>query len=278
MKYIFSFLERKSFVKIFFICLLSLILLTGFTYSLEEDNGSIHIFPPKRVSLIYADERIDLLTYEENVKEILNSYSIEYSEKDIILPSLDYLIKDKGTIRVILVEQDFYEEIIEIPFETKRMEDSNLKLGEEVIEQKGVLGIKKTTHREVYENGQLVEIKIYKEEIVAEPTTQIIKFGTKTSAMGGRNCPHWDKIIDKSTEDEREREILKSLIRCESNCSDAKNNNNRYLGLLQFSPNTFYHYGGEDIWNGEQQILAAINILKAGGLSHHWPGCSRNVD
>lgn len=253
-------------------------LLTGFTYSLEEDNSAIHIFPPKRITLIHANERIDLLTYEDDVMGILDFYDIEYSEQDIILPSLDYEIKDKGIIRVVLVEQNFTEEIIEIPFETRRIEDSNLKYGEERIEQEGALGVKKIIHRKIYENDQLVEIKIHKKEIVKEPIDKIIKFGVKTSAIGGRNCPHWDKVIDSSTENIREREILKSLVRCESNCSDAKNNSNRYFGLLQFSPNTFHHYGGEDIWNGEQQILAAINILRANGLSHHWPACSKSIN
>lgn len=289
MKYFFSFLERKSFLKTFFICLTSLIFLTGFAYSdedrnswnlesiPEEENNIIRIFPPKRVTVIYAGEKIDLLTYEKNVREVLQNHNFSYSDYDIILPSLDYEIKDKSLIRIVLIEKELITTREEVPFKTTRTQDSSLDYGIEKVIQSGLMGIKEITYEGIYENNELIEKRIYREEVLREPIDKVIALGTKTSAMGGRNCPHWFEIVDRATEDEWERETLKSLIRCESHCNDAKNNSNRYLGLLQFNRNTFEHYGGKDIWDGEQQILSALNILRAGGLSHHWPACSQNT-
>ena len=292
MKYILSILERKSFVKILIVLFLSFISLTGFVSSQHkqefEDNNvlffeetnieNINIFPPKMITLMYGDEKFDLLTYEENVKDLLEFYNIEHSEHDIILPSLSYIVKDKSLVKVILVEKDLFVIEEDIPYTVKRIENSSMRQGEEVIKQEGSLGIKTITYEEIYENNQLVDKQVYKIETTKQPVDKIIHFGTKTTAIGGRNCPHWFGVIEEATDNEWEREVLKSLIKCESNCNDSKNNSNLYLGLLQFSRNTFYHYGGEDIWDGQQQILAAINILRAGGLSHHWPACARNIN
>jgi hypothetical protein len=292
MKYFFSLLERKSFVKIFSICFVSLLLLTGFTYSEQETSnivlGSLldekqddllPLFPPKKVSLIYADERIEVLTYEESVKEILDLYDLDYCEiNDIIYPTLDSEVKGNVLIRVVLVETDSFEEINEIPFETIRIADSNLNYGKEVVEQIGRLGLRRIIYEEIFENNELVEKRVKADDVILKPVNKIVKFGTKTSTIGGKNCPHWFSIVDKSTSNEREREILKSLIKCESKCNDSANNRNTYIGLLQFNRKTFSHYGGSDIWNGEQQILAALKILRSGGLSHHWPSCSRKIN
>ncbi len=158
------------------------------------------------------------------------------------------------------VEKNIAKEINEIPFETKKIKDPTLRLGIDTVAQEGAVG------------------EIYKTIILKEPVDRIIKIGTQTSAMGGSNCNHWFEVVDRVTQNERERSALKALIRCETRCNDSKNNNNTYLGLLQFRRSTFYHYGGTDIWDGEQQIRAALKILNSGpgSLSHHWPACSEN--
>jgi hypothetical protein len=292
MKYFFSLLERKSFVKIFFICFVSLLLFTGFSYTEQETNGVVlgtlingkeenflPIFPPKKISLIYADERMEVLTYEESVREILDLYNLDYCEiNDVIYPTLDSEVKGNVLIRVVLVETDSFEEINDIPFETIRIADSNLNYGEEVVEQIGRLGLRRIICEEIFENNELVKTRVKTDDVILKPVNEIIKFGTKTSTIGGKNCPHWFNIVDKSTSNERERNILKSLIKCESKCNDSANNRNTYIGLLQFNRNTFSHYGNGDIWDGEQQILAALKILRSGGLSHHWPACSKNIN
>ncbi len=291
MKYIFSFFERKSFIKVFSFCLISFLFLTGFTYSQdktdvstiklfiqETEEHTIHIFPPKKVRLIYADERMEILTYEHRVKDVLSLYDLDYCDtNDIITPELEDNIIGNTLIKVILVEKSLTKNTKIIPHENLRIKDPDLTLGKEILVQEGQEGIKEILYEEIYENDELIEIKLHGEKIISKPTNEIIKVGTKTSATGRRDCKHWFNVVDNSTNDSNERDILKHLIKCESGCNDGANNNNRYLGLLQFNKNTFSHYGGEDIWNGKQQILAALKIIRSGGLTHHWPKCSQNI-
>lgn len=278
MEYFFSFLERKSFIKIFSISLISFFLLTGFIFSDEQEQNIVSTFPPKKIDLIYGTQEKPILAYGNDIGEVLENHEIEYSENDIIFPSLDFEIKGTNFIKVTMVNKEVFREIVEIPFENERIVDQNLTSGQEVLVQKGEIGWKEITYKNIYKNDQFVETIVHEVKILEEPKNTIVKTPPGTSAMGGRNCPHWFSIVDKVTQDDNEREILKSLIKCESHCNDAKNNRDTYLGLLQFSRSTFLKYGGTDIWSGQQQINAALNILRAGGLSHHWPACSRRLN
>ncbi len=292
MKQILSFLERYSFVKIFSSILIATIFLTGVTHAQEQDLGvvtnplssenyittKINLFPPKPITLIYGNKETTLLTYEKSIVEFLNQHNIEYSENDIIWPELNTEIKDTNFIRITLVEKKLRIEIEEIPFTIESFVDNEIPYGEQIAEQIGSVGQLEVEYMDIYQNGGHIRTERLKEAVLIPPVNTNLRVGAQTTALGGSNCAHWFNTINEVTEDEQEREILKSLITCESKCNDAKNNNNIYLGLLQFNTKTFNHYGGTDIWDGTQQIVTALSILRAGGLSHHWPACSRNIN
>ncbi len=241
----------------------------------EEQENTKSIFPPKTIRIIHNDEEHIHITYSDRVEEILDEFEIDYSENDNIIPALD---ADIDFIRVITIESmiEKYEEIeIAIPFEVERVYDNTLDYGKVVILQYGQNGIREETYKYIYLNDTLTSKEKESSEIIAEAQTQIEKIGTKRAALEGRNCSHWSNVIENVTSDNDERDVLKFLIKCESNCNAGANNSNTYIGLLQFSPRTFEHYsGGGDIWDGEAQIQAALTMIRGGGLAHHWPACA----
>ena len=164
-------------------------------------------------------------------------------------------------------------ETIHIPFETEVVVDTAVNPGERVIAQQGQLGIQNITYIKKYTKGGEFENMVHNVETMQEPVNEIIKI-----APEGRNCPLWFNVVDSITENQAERDLLKTLIRCESHCNSAKNNRDKYIGLLQFSPTTFKRYGGTNIWDGREQIVAALKIVRNGGVSHHWPTCSQNTN
>jgi len=87
-------------------------------------------------------------------------------------------------------------------------------------------------------------------------------------------CEDFVKIIENNTEKQSQQQKLSFLIQCESNCNSNANNNNKYFGILQFSKPTFKQYGDGNIWEVENQIQAALEILQNGGFKHHWPACA----
>jgi len=164
-------------------------------------------------------------------------------------------------------------ETVHTPFETEIVVDTSIKPGERMVAQQGQLGIQDITYTKSYTKGGEFENIVHNVEILQEPLNEIVKI-----APEGRNCPLWFDIVDSITENQAERSILKTLIKCESHCNSAKNNRDRYLGLLQFNPKTFKRYGGANIWDGREQIVAALKIVRNGGVSHHWPACSKNIN
>jgi hypothetical protein len=164
-------------------------------------------------------------------------------------------------------------ETIHIPFETEVVVDMTVKPGERLIAQSGQVGIKNITYTKKYTKGGEFENMVHNVKTTQEPVNEVIKI-----APEGRNCTLWFNIVDSMTGDQLERDILKTLIKCESHCNSAKNNRDKYIGLLQFSPKTFQRYGGINIWDGREQIVTALKIIRSGGVNHHWPTCSKNVN
>jgi hypothetical protein len=65
---------------------------------------------------------------------------------------------------------------------------------------------------------------------------------------------------------------LLRVARCESGLNPrAYNPAGPYIGLFQFHPQTFYGYGGKDIYSPHDQSEIAARMF-ARGLGHHW-GC-----
>ena len=77
--------------------------------------------------------------------------------------------------------EEVKEEIVEekIPFEIKKVKDSNLPLGEEKIKQEGKEGIKEITYKVTYVDGKETTREKIKEEVTKEPIDKIILVGTK---------------------------------------------------------------------------------------------------
>jgi hypothetical protein len=244
----------------------------------ERNFEQIRIYPPKDIRVVLGNEGNVYLAYSDSVINFLEKYNIEYSEDDIILPSLDTNIQNTKIIKIILINKKFVEVVKDIPFETQTIVDNNLTYGEEIIEQQGKVGKTLYLYKDIYENGIYVRSEMQEEEILEAPMAHIVRIGNKRAVLGVANCPHWYDVVDGITVNEDEREILKFLMLCETGCNDSSNNNNRYLGLLQFSKRTFASYGGVDIWDGADQIRTALRIVRKGGMAHHWPGCTRSFN
>lgn len=68
--------------------------------------------------------------------------------------------------------------------------------------------------------------------------------------------------------------ILNSVIPCESNYDpSAVNWAGPYYGLMQFSPSTWYAYGGGDWYSAWQQGVNTARLVRASYPGSHWPYC-----
>ena len=143
------------------------------------DGMKVYIDRAFGVGIEYDDTAIHVSIAGGTVADALEAAGITVSEYDIVTPSLDSELTDYTTIRIQRGTVETYEETVEIEFETERIEDSSMFIGESVVETEGVNGEKTVYYTESYIDGVLVETVVDREEIVSEPVTEVIRVGTK---------------------------------------------------------------------------------------------------
>src|SRR5699024_1107992 len=67
----------------------------------------------------------------------------------------------------------------EIPYKTKEKEDPTLDKGKKVVDQVGVVGEKTVIYKVTYVNGEETEREAISEEVIEDPTDEVIRVGTK---------------------------------------------------------------------------------------------------
>lgn len=252
-------------------------------YADTVSNTANFAFYPFELTYVEIDtpEGIQLFISENsNVDDILNDAGITYKAEDIIEPSPEEVVASGAIIKVIRVENQIATELSSIPFNTIYENNPDLELGIKEVVQNGASGELLKTYNLKYENSVLVSKDLLSEEVVRSPIDQIVSKGTKKlmprSTLSTQTCTDWDAIVDTFTDVEDERRFLKALMRCESGCNEGRvSSNGKYHGLFQFSPTTFKAYGGQDIYNGKEQIPHVLRIYRAGAQYTQFPGCTR---
>lgn len=159
------------------------------------------------VKIILSDGyEMEVLTTKEKVSDILNDNHIILLPEEQVIPGLDSNISDNKTIRIttdndltVKVSEEVvdsseitaekllaenYDNIVEkivveetaIPFETEKKDVSTGKGDKkEVITQKGVDGVKKTTYKVKYQNDQEISKNEISSEITKQPITKKVE-------------------------------------------------------------------------------------------------------
>lgn len=234
------------------------------------------LFRPKRIILQAAEIEIVHFTYASTVAEILEEMSFDADMNDEIEPDLFTKIFGDTYIKIALIDTSSEKVKSDIPFAITYTVDSSIYAGRSSKVQAGIKGTLMTHFVITYRDGEQISKEKVREEVITEPTTEIIARGSKLS--GPASCNYWDGIIDGKTQDLTERYWMKSVMRCESTCNPgAVSPSGAYTGLYQFSRNTFYNArGGNDIYDGHEQIKYTLLMYRAGAQTA-WPACNRKA-
>lgn len=245
--------------------------------STDHPRSTDQIFGYNIIKVETVDGIFNLFTPYSSVEDILTDAGIQFDEDDKLNVSPNEILGSSAYIKLTKIDSN--EESVEypVPFSTIFEEDPELEVGNEILKQEGVDGKKVVVYEHIFADGVKVDQKIASETIIKDPTPEIIIKGTKPLPIilyTSNTCNYWDGIIDEKTADPNERLWLKSVMRCESGCNAA--NNGPHKGLFQFLPSTFERYGGENIFDGAEQIDITLRIYRLGG-SGQWPYCSSRV-
>ena len=109
--------------------------------------------------------------YEDDVKAVA---AVEFEANSSAIDLTNVLLENVSVLKT----KELIEEAVDIEFETKYIDDENMPLGEEKVEQEGVLGSKDVTVIKTYENDDLVEENLIEEEVKLQPKEKVIRKGT----------------------------------------------------------------------------------------------------
>lgn len=249
----------------------------------ETENNNPEIFPPKVITVMTKDGEQTVIAYADTVEEFLISSGFELDFNDLVFPELTVSIIHNGVIKVVEVDVEFSEVEKDIPFEYVRVESEEYNTGQFVITQDGADGLQINTLRSIYQDGVLIKSEVVKTQEVLGAMAHVTTIGTKPITIA--SCEYWHEVVDNVVPetDNTKREWFKYVTWRETGCDSGKTSriaNGAFKGLMQYLPSTFSRYGGDNIWDGYEQILIASQIydekMKYGDigweyLANQWP-------
>lgn len=141
--------------------------------------GGYWTLKKEQLNIVVKGEEIKISTFQKTVKGLLDEEKIKYDEDDEISPALDTKLTDYMNIKVTNVKKVTQKEYDKIPFEVNLVEDKNIEKGDTKLEQEGKEGKKELVYELIYNDGELVNKELIKENIVKEPTNKVVKKGIK---------------------------------------------------------------------------------------------------
>lgn len=124
-------------------------------------------------------EEKEVWTTKISVREFLKKQNIELGDMDRVEPGLDQIVEKDTKIHIVRVDKvvDVVEETIDFAVVSKK--DHTLTEGAKKIVQEGKKGRLQKKYEVILENGKEVSRTLISEEVLEEPTDQIVALGTK---------------------------------------------------------------------------------------------------
>jgi uncharacterized protein YabE (DUF348 family) len=239
---------------------------------LGRQGLAVSLTTPKKLTVVADGKTRTVTSINPKVSGVLAELDISRSARDMVTPSLDAAPTPgmKIVVKRVVVKKETATE--SVPYKTTKQKDSSLYEGQTKVVTPGKAG-KRTVVREVtYVDGEKSKATVLSSTTLAEPTTAVVKVGTKerpaasagnTSGAGINlaNAAMWDRIAE-----------------CESGGNWSINTGNGYYGGLQFATASWLANGGDDfapradLASRAEQITVANRYYAKAGLSP-W-GCA----
>lgn len=143
-----------------------------------KDGTRIVIHRAFEIKLVDGTDERNVLTAEENVKDLIESLNIQLNEDDKIEPMLEEPIREGDIVKITRVTREVVVETQELPFQTVFKNNNGLEKGKTQKVQEGKKGLKEVTLEVLYEDGMEVSKEIVDEKIIESAVNEIVEKGT----------------------------------------------------------------------------------------------------
>ena len=148
----------------------------------ELHKTKINEIQIKRAVPVYVSvdgQELELMTYKDTVRDVLNDNSIELSENDRLEGAgLDDKITEGMHLKIVRVEEKIVTENEQIPYEVVSRANSRMEKGKQKTVTDGKEGVKQKSFKVVIEDGIEVSKELIKEEVVTNPVNKVVEYGT----------------------------------------------------------------------------------------------------
>ncbi|NLL82057.1 MAG: DUF348 domain-containing protein [Tissierellia bacterium] len=144
-----------------------------------KGNIELTIKNQKNYTLDVGGDLTNVKSVHTKVEKIIKDAGIKLSKDDYTLPALSREVKPNSTIKVYKVTEAVEVVDSEIPFDEQVTMNKDLDRGTINVVQEGKAGLRTQEVKNRYVNGALSSSIVLKDEIVEEPTTQIVEKGAR---------------------------------------------------------------------------------------------------
>lgn len=159
---------------------------TALNYAATElltDGMIIEIYDIYDVTFKVDGKTVTKSVSGDTVADALQLAGIKLGEQDYTEPALDTVLKDGIQVEVFRVKVEKRTENQDVDYETKSINTETLYKGETKVITKGIKGAKAVEYEDRYVNGELVESKVIAENVLVQPTDEIVQVGTKNKSL-----------------------------------------------------------------------------------------------
>lgn len=144
-----------------------------------EDGMTIEIYDIYKVVIKADGKEFTKVVSGKTVADALNMAGVTLSGEDFSEPAVTTLLKKNMAIEVfrVTVEERTENQVIE--HETEYSYNDSLYREDKKVLVEGVDGAKAIVYEDRYINGELSSTTVVSENVVSEPTTELIEVGTK---------------------------------------------------------------------------------------------------
>ncbi len=144
-----------------------------------EDGMTIEIYDIYKVVIKADGKEFTKVVSGKTVADALNMAGVTLSGEDFSEPAVTTLLKKNMAIEVFRVTVEERTENQVIKHETEYSYNDSLYREDKKVLVEGVDGAKAIVYEDHYINGELSSTTVVSENVVSEPTTELIEVGTK---------------------------------------------------------------------------------------------------
>ena len=149
------------------------------------ESTKVDIYRAFTVTLISDGRKQKIRTIECTVDEFLKKAGVRVGEDDIVTPKLSEKLTKNGKVQVKRVTYKETQKTVDVKYKTKVEYDDTMYEEQVKVKQKGKNGQQINYYKKKYIDGKYHSSELVKTEIIKDPVSKIVVWGSKESLYGG---------------------------------------------------------------------------------------------